>query len=239
MSAAVVDYWKIRHRKETTSTNADAREGSPGDVFTADFQSAGRGRLAHKWVSPSGANLLMSAVLGVAGLPVETAALLPLVAGLAVLRGIEPFARGRTVQIKWPNDVFVDGKKVCGILCERHGDNVIAGIGVNVRAQKFPDDIRCRATFIGGSATVEAVRDVVLGRLYDYFQKLATEGFSLIYGELSAVDYLKGRAVTVRQTDDDSAPVSGLCGGIAADGSLDVGGVRIYAGEAHVEEVEG
>jgi len=208
-----------------------------GDVFTADFQSAGRGRLQHKWISPAGANLLMSVVLGVGELPIETAALLPLVAGLAVLRAVEPFVRGKSVRIKWPNDVYVDGKKVCGILCERQGDNVIVGIGVNVREQDFSEDIRARATFLGGTATVEAVRDAVLDRLFAYYHTLVQSGFDPIHREIAAVDFLKGREVSVRQTDDDSSPISGLCGGIAADGSLDVSGTKIYAGEAHVESL--
>ena len=55
--------------------------------------------------------------------------------------------------------------------------------------------------------------------------------------EIAAVDFLKGREISVRQTDDDSAPVSGVSTGIMPDGSLDVGGVRVYAGEAHVEKL--
>ena len=78
--------WNLHHKRETASTNLDAREGRHRDVFTADFQTAGRGRLDHTWSSPPGTNLLMSVVLAVDGLAPERVATLPLVAGLAVAR---------------------------------------------------------------------------------------------------------------------------------------------------------
>ena len=77
--------WRIHHRDVTASTNLDARAGFPGDVFTADEQTAGRGRLDHAWHSAPGANLMFSAVLDVSGLAPDAVATLPLVVGLAVL----------------------------------------------------------------------------------------------------------------------------------------------------------
>ena len=80
--------WRVKHRAVTGSTNKDALGGKPGDVFTADYQTAGRGRLDHQWLSPSGENLMMSAVIGVANVPPEEGATLPLVVGLAVAKTI-------------------------------------------------------------------------------------------------------------------------------------------------------
>lgn len=212
--------WRIHHKAETISTNLDAREGRHGDVFTADYQTAGRGRLDHIWESPRGQDLLMSVVLDVAGrLPAEVATL-PLVAGLAVAKAVG----GR---IKWPNDVFVGGQKVAGILCERNDDLVIVGIGVNVGQTKYRS--------VGGK--VGEVRTCVLQRLSDCYQDWRSGGFAAVYPEIAAVDYLKGRTIAVRQTDDDAAPVSGVSNGIMPDGALDVGGVKVYAGEAHVEKL--
>ena len=146
--------WQIHHKDETESTNLDARAGRHGDVFTADYQTAGRGRLDHKWLSPPGANLMMSAVLSVEGLSPEQVATLPLVVGLAVAKAVRRlFVNGQDVgrktedvKLKWPNDVLVGGKKLAGILCERNGDNVIAGIGINVGQTEFPPEIADRAT---------------------------------------------------------------------------------------------
>jgi len=241
--------WHLYHRAETASTNLDARAGVPGDVFTADFQTAGRGRLDHKWQSPRGANLMMSAVLAVGGLSPETVATLPLVVGLAVVRAVRGFlsaADARTVALKWPNDVLIGGRKVAGILCERNGDAVIVGIGVNVKQRVFPQELADKATSLGsvpsfsaGSFPISAgpvprVREAVLdalGRLYETWRE---GGFAAVYPEIRAVDFLRGQALAVRQTDDDAEPVRGICGGIRPDGSLRVGETDVYAGEAHV-----
>ena len=211
--------WRIHHKAETESTNLDARAGRHGDVFTADFQTAGRGRLDHVWESPRGRDLLMSVVLDVAGRSPAEVATLPLVAGLAVAKAVG----GR---IKWPNDVFVGGQKVAGILCERDEDRVIVGIGVNVGQTKYRS--------VGGQ--VSEVRTCVLRRLSDCYQDWHEKGFAAVHPEIAAVDYLKGREIAVRQTDEDAAPVTGVSNGIMSDGSLDVGGTKVYAGEAHVEK---
>ena len=236
--------WTIRHRRETVSTNLDARAGRPGDVFTADYQTAGRGRLDHKWLSPPGTNLMMSAVLSVEGLAVDRAATLPLVVGLAVCRAVRmlvPDAADK-VALKWPNDVLVGGRKVAGILCERCADNVVAGIGVNVGQTSFAAEIADRATSLRlagfpARGTVAGVRDAVLAEIADCVRLWRAGGFAAVWPEISSVDFLKGRLLSVRQTDDDVEPVRGLCGGITEDGSLAVGGERVYSGEAHVEEI--
>ena len=244
--------WRIHHKAETASTNLDARGGSHGDVFTADFQTAGRGRLDHKWLSPPKTNLMMSVVLSVAGLPPEQVATLPLVAGLAVVKAIQRLSadgqdvRRKTedVKLKWPNDVLVDGRKLAGILCERSGDTVIVGIGVNVGQTEFDKEIAERATslrIVCGAAgaralpSPDAVRDRILAQFDSCYSTWRSGGFAAVYPEIAAVDFLKGRTIAVRQTDDDAAPTVGVSNGIMPDGSLDVGGVKVFAGEAHVE----
>ena len=227
--------WRIHHSAVTASTNLDARAGSHGDVYTADFQTAGRGRLNHKWLSSPSENLAMSAVLSVEGVEPHEAATLPLAVGLAVATAIG----GR---VKWPNDVLVGGRKVAGILCERNGDCVIVGIGVNVRQTEFPPEIAESAASLvmlgQADASVEDVRDRILSNLGEVYERWRRGGFASVYGEIAALDCLKGMRLAVRQTDSDAAPVRGACGGIMEDGALDVGGVRVYAGEAHVEEME-
>lgn len=245
--------WRIHHAAETASTNLDAREGRPGDVFTADYQTAGRGRLDHKWLSPPGTNLMMSVVLSVDGLAPEHVATIPLVVGLAVVKALSGLmAQGQDgrretedVKLKWPNDVLVGGRKIAGILCERNGDNVIAGIGVNVNQAEFPAEIADRATSLVLLNTetprrrleVAEVREEILKAVDGGYGVWRDKGFAAVYPEIAAIDFLKGRRVSVRQTDDDSAPLCGVSDGIMADGSLSVGGRRVYAGEAHVEQI--
>ena len=172
--------WRVHHRTITESTNKDARAGVPGEVFTSDLQTAGRGRLDHHWLSPLGENLLMSAVVGVADVPPEEVATLPLVAGLAVANMASEFFlhRGKAdtaaaVRLKWPNDVLVDGQKLCGILCERVEDRVIVGLGLNVRQMRFAPEIEGRATSLlrelgaDRNVRVSDVREHVLEHLGD------------------------------------------------------------------------
>ena len=246
--------WRVHHKVETESTNLDAREGRHGDVFTADYQTAGRGRLDHKWLSPAGRNLMMSVVLSVEGLAPEQVATLPLVAGLAVVKALRRFYAGHEdlrretgdVKLKWPNDVLVGGKKIAGILCERHGDNVIVGIGVNVGQTEFDKEIADRATSLaivapalvsGLPSPVLSARAAVLGEIDFWYSCWREKGFAAVFPEIATVDLLRGRTVSVRQNDGDSSPITGVSNGIMDDGSLDVGGVRVYAGEAHVEKL--
>lgn len=234
--------WRIHHKSVTDSTNIDARAGRHGDVFTADFQTCGRGRLDHKWLSAPGENLIMSVVLDVDGVPPDEAATLPLVVGLAVADGLRGIAQS-DLALKWPNDILADSKKLSGILCERHGDCVVAGIGVNVNQTEFSAEIAARATSLavlcGGRDTIDVacIRDSVLQVLASRYGEWRERGFASLLPEIARIDALKGRWVSIMQTDADESPVTGVCGGIAEDGSLLVGGARIYAGEAHVGTV--
>lgn len=218
--------WRFHHKEETVSTNLDAREGQHGDVYLATRQTAGRGRLDHKWISAADSNLLMSVVLDVSGMSPEAVATFPLMIGLSVAKAVNGV-------IKWPNDILVGGRKVAGILCERNGDLVIAGIGVNLGEQQFPAEIAASAGFIP-KMSVPRMREMVLGEIAWWHGTWKNCGFSAIYPEIVRRDILRGRTLTVRQTDGDQKPVKGFCKGIAEDGSLVVGDQRLYAGEAHI-----
>ena len=232
--------WRIIHKAVTASTNADAHHGKPGDVFTADFQTAGRGRLDHVWKSCAGKNLMMSVVVDVSGLEPERVATFPLVVGLSVCEAVERMGQSLQPLLKWPNDVLVGGRKLAGILCERFGDSVIAGVGVNVGEREFPSDIADRATSLslllpaGAVPAVDEVRDAVLERLAANLPAWRERGLAAHLPRLAARDCLAGREIAVLRTDGDAEPARGVCGGIAEDGSLIVSGERIYAGEAHV-----
>lgn len=239
--------WRVIHRDVTESTNKDALGGMPGDVFTANLQTAGKGRLDHRWLSPYGENLMMSVVLDVSALPPHEVAALPLVAGLAAAETVHGLFAGRggvgisgPVRIKWPNDVLVGRRKICGILCERNGDSAIVGIGLNVNQKSFDPVLEDRATSMVREVppdwNVERVRDVALANIASSVAEWGNGGFAALWPRIAQRDFLKGRQVSVLRTDDDSLPASGMCGGILKDGSLDVGGEAVYAGEAHVAE---
>lgn len=228
--------WNIIHRGVTESTNDDAASGVHGDVFTADYQLSGRGRIGHKWQSPSKTNLLMSVVLDVSDMEMEELCTFPLVVGLSVAKSIRNIlGEQRDVKLKWPNDILIDGLKVAGILCERKSDMVIAGIGINVLKQDFPAEISLSATYLGNGVKIEQIRDSVLNSLSLHYTKWRESGFSSFWEDITEIDFLKGREVAVLQVDEDVNPMTGLCGGILLDGSLQVGAHRVYAGEVHVK----
>ena len=237
MDTARLDNWIVHHKTVTESTNLDARAGKPGDVFVADEQTAGRGRLDHTWISQPGKNLMLSVVLDVAGIAPPEVATLPLVVGLAAATATSLLLLRQT-WIKWPNDVMACGRKLAGVLCERHGENVIAGVGINVNQKVFAPEIALRATSLlqidGRERPLEMVLCAFLKTLSPFCDDWRRGGFPALHPLVAACDWLKGRSVSVLQTDTDSAPVSGLCGGIQSDGTLLVGGTSVFAGEAHV-----
>lgn len=232
-----LDNWTIRHKPVTESTNLDARAGKPGDVFTADEQTSGRGRLDHKWLSQSGKNIMLSVVLDVTGISPAEVATLPLVVGLAAATATSLLLLRQT-WIKWPNDILIYNRKLAGILCERHGDNVIAGVGINVNQKVFAPEIALRATSLlqidGQERPLEMVRRAFLKTLAPFYDNWRQNGFAAIHPLVAACDALKGKEVSVLQTDSDPTPVMGICGGIQSDGTLLVGNTPVFAGEAHV-----
>ena len=133
--------WKIHRFDRTESTNLLAIRGNPGDVFVAAEQTAGRGRLDHKWHSCRGQNLLMSAVLDVSDIAPTEVATFPLLAGVAIIKTIKRLSQFRpdslTLHLKWPNDVYLNSRKVCGILVQSKAESgrlahAVVGIGVNL-----------------------------------------------------------------------------------------------------------
>jgi BirA family transcriptional regulator, biotin operon repressor / biotin---[acetyl-CoA-carboxylase] ligase len=141
-----------RHFRTTDSTNARAKElaqaGAPGGlVVTATEQTAGRGRRGNAWFAPAGACLLYSALLR--PFDAEQAPLLPLAVPIAVCEAAEEVAPVRC-QVKWPNDVWIDERKVAGVLVEARPDEgwAVIGVGLNVAIaqDEFPPELRETAT---------------------------------------------------------------------------------------------
>lgn len=139
----------IYYKEEIDSTNNQAkvlaREGAKeGHLVIAEHQSQGKGRLGRSWQSPSGTGIWMSLILRPHILP-RDASQLTLIAGLSMCEVIQEVT-GLEARIKWPNDIVVNGKKVCGILTEMSAEMesinyIILGIGVNVNMAYFPEEL--------------------------------------------------------------------------------------------------
>lgn len=238
--------------RETTSTNDEAKDGAKrgaphGSIWIAESQTAGRGRQGRTWTSPRGENLLFSVLLRVTARP-ERVPLAALVAGLAVHDAIaETVARDR-VKVKWPNDVWIDGRKVSGILVEstlqRTGPSVVViGIGVNVHTRSFPEEIESSATSLALESSTppdrgELLIDIVKNIDRDVEHVLA-RGLGVVHARLSEADGLRGMRVSA---GEGTAAVVGVAEGIDVDGKLQLRGDdgilrRVSSGEVHLSGV--
>jgi BirA family biotin operon repressor/biotin-[acetyl-CoA-carboxylase] ligase len=239
-----------RYLTETGSTNHDVAAlalagAEEGLVAAAGAQTAGRGRMTREWYSPQGVNLYFSVLLRP---PVEPGrvASLPLVAGLAVAEALAELAPETRPQVKWPNDILINDKKVCGILCEMQAEtdcvrHLIPGIGVNLNLTReaLPEELRGRATSLlietGRPFSRAVVMASILNRFEPLYDRWCAEGFEPLLGAIGARDALRGRSVAV---DQGGRQVSGVADGILPDGALrlltDHGAVPVYSGEAHI-----
>lgn len=145
---------EVLYFEETDSTNTEIKKAAEqnavhGTLAVADYQSMGKGRRGRSWTSPHGVGIWMSILLRPKLHP-SCASMLTLVAALAVADGIRE-ACGLDAKIKWPNDIVVNGKKVCGILTEMSTEldcinYVVVGIGINANTVEFPEELNPIAT---------------------------------------------------------------------------------------------
>jgi BirA family transcriptional regulator, biotin operon repressor / biotin---[acetyl-CoA-carboxylase] ligase len=144
-------YYRIGSTNSEAMDNASASGGAPeGSVFLAEEQTAGRGRGAHLWDSAPSAGIYCSVVLRPHLSPSEVL-VLSLAAGLAVHSAVQQVDSRVSPDLKWPNDLLLEGKKFCGILTEMNAEAtrvryVVVGIGINVNQARFPDDLQQTAT---------------------------------------------------------------------------------------------
>lgn len=189
---------------EVDSTNRYALDaGRPGLLVSARTQYAGRGRRGRPWFSPQGENLYMT----ITASPSEER--YPIIAGVAVRSGIAGLIPSQAVEIKWPNDIIMAGKKVCGILCEARGGITAIGIGLNVNQEKWPPELEHRAISMsqasGRPFSVDEVKKVVADEFCLWMERFRSQGFEpvrqefLCHGTLHSHEVYdeKGRRCTI------------------------------------------
>lgn len=237
---------------DSTNTYAKrlAEEGAPaGTLVVAEEQTGGKGRRGRGWTASKKTNIMMTLLLR-PGIQPEHASRLTLLMALAVAEGIRKVT-GLPAGIKWPNDVVVHGKKVCGILTEMSTEidyinHVVIGAGINVNQEYFPEELGKMA----GSLCVELGKKIcraelaaeILGRLetlYEVF--LQTEDLSALYQRYNEYCVNCGHEIRVLEPGNE---YEGFANGInelgelivhKADGSV----VRVYAGEVSVRGLYG
>jgi BirA family biotin operon repressor/biotin-[acetyl-CoA-carboxylase] ligase len=200
---------RIEYLPETTSTNdwAHRRAADPdseGLVLIADHQTAGRGQRGRTWTAPPGAALLFSVVLH-PGRELATPHFLTAWAAAAVAEAIQ--AMGLDARIKWPNDVLIAGRKVCGVLVERRMATVV-GVGLNVAVppESFPENLRIPATSLATELGREADRTQVflevLQRLDDAYADALQAGPQVVWRRWPALaENLVDRPVLATTSD--------------------------------------
>ncbi len=222
-----------RHYRSCDSTNERLRElaigGAPtGTIVTAGEQSAGRGRQGRVWTAPPGRALLCSALLR----PLEPAhRLLPLAVPLAVCEAVESVAPV-SCAVKWPNDVWIEGRKAAGVLIEARPQDgwAVIGVGLNLSVERddLPADVRDRATSVGHDVTVDAALRALMLALEGWVAATADR----VLEEFGRRDALRGRPV---EWDEGAGVVVGIddAGNLrvtTAEGDE----LRLGAGEIHL-----
>ena len=164
----------IHHYYRIGSTNSEAMRAATADapegsVFLAEEQLAGRGRGAHNWHSARSSGIYCSVILRPA-MPPSDALIFSLAAGLAVQAAVTEIAPQVAVDLKWPNDLLIGGKKFCGILIEMNAEatrvrHLVVGIGINVNEVKFPAELREIATSLRAETGTEWSRVELLAAL--------------------------------------------------------------------------
>lgn len=219
--------WRLLVLEETDSTNDEARRRAgeaEGLVVLAERQTAGRGRRGAVWYSAPDEDLTFSVLLR----PDEPKALWPrlsLAVGLAVAEALGKL--GVEAEIKWPNDVRVGGKKMCGILVEAGSDHAAVGIGLNVGAESFPEAIAASATSLrlerGSEISRTEALETLLAELAGWMREIGA-GFPDVLRKVRVRCALSGKRVRL----------------VSGDGLIE-GRVREIgdAGELVVETVDG
>lgn len=236
------------------STNEEAKrlaeQGAPhGTVVTADKQTAGKGRRGRSWVSPPGTNIYFTLIVR-PGFAPEKASMLTLVAAHALTRGIAQ-ETGLVPGIKWPNDIVIDGRKVCGILTEMSVEqnavrHVVIGAGINVREQSFPPELADKAialdTACGRCIDRERLLNAVLKAFEeDYEDFCKTESLVRIRDSYNHLLVNRDREVCVLEPGGE---YRGISRGITDTGELivelrDGSRRQVFAGEVSVRGIYG
>jgi len=233
--------WKLHYEPSCSSTQDLARTAAAdgaeeGWTIVTDLQREGRGRQGRSWVTPQETAILFSTILRP---PLDVLPLLPLLAALTVAGGIEA-STGAVPDLKWPNDILLQGKKLAGILLERPaGADVVLGVGLNVNQSRedLPDGGTSLAVELGHELEREPLLAAILNDLSNAYERADREGVGWIVPGWRSRSSMLGEAVAFHR---DGALVRGIAEDILEDGALRVrldDGSRISVIAGEVERV--
>lgn len=244
LSAAVSPRLQVRETSTSTNTElvreaTDDPSGHPHlSVLLTTDQRSGRGRLDRSWTAPPGTALAVSVVLDIHSVAIADRGWIPLLAGAAMVHAVQKQLRDLPVDLKWPNDVRVEGLKICGILAEvlpGNPDRVVVGAGVNTRMAEvdLPVDTATSFAALGRTSDDDRLLADYLTALRDALAQLGEKGPSAIRADVETVCSTIGAAVTVSLPGGEV--LAGTATGLADDGRLvvstDAGERAVAAGD--------
>jgi BirA family biotin operon repressor/biotin-[acetyl-CoA-carboxylase] ligase len=209
--------WRVEWHDTLDSTNRHAldaaRQGSPdGLVVVADEQTEGRGRLGRSWDAPPGSSLLVTVLLR----GTTDTSRVVMAAGVALAVAVEQVA-GFVPDLKWPNDLVVDDRKLAGLLAEADGDVLVVGAGCNVNWSSFPGELAESATACNLEAGRPVDRDALLDAFLDRFEAALASGDAVVDDYRTRLGTL-GRSVRVQPVRGDD--LLGTAIAVTDDGAL-------------------
>ena len=211
------------------------------DLAIAEVQTRGRGRRGNSWVSNKGMALFSFALKADKGISIEEYSKLPLVTGISVLRGIKRI-EDLDLKFKWTNDIYLDDKKISGILVEKVNDFFIIGIGINVNNREMGAAEGIAISLINKTKRNYIIEDIiftVIDEFKKYYKRFCDGEWKYILEEINSKNYLKGKIVDIV---DIKNHVTGKVTEIAQDGRLEVdilGEKKLFnIGEVHINRME-
>lgn len=245
--------YPVVYEDELMSTNQTARElaeegAAHGTLVVAERQTTGRGRRGRAWHSPAGSGIWMSLIIRPSIRP-DRASMLTIVTAMAVYDAIS--SRVKDCAIKWPNDIVIGGRKVCGILTEMRTESediryVVVGVGINVNTEDFPEDIGQVAASMHRASGDYFDRSEIIADVWNAFEKYY-ECFSASSDLRDIVSAYNERLVNCNRRvyiEERGEKYSGIAKGIDADGCLlvqkdDGTLIPVMSGEVSVRGVLG
>ena len=200
-----------------------AENGAPeGTLVIAEEQTSGRGRRGHRWMSQKGKNLTFSVLLR-PDMTKTHPGVFPLLAGVAIAESIGE-QTGQRADCKWPNDVLIDGKKVCGILCESviaegRPVAIVVGIGINVNQREFPTELASSAASLSNGQDLDRTPLLcrVVRQLEEWYERAINGKSNDLLQRWISLSSMMGKNVVV---DQDGLQFTGSATGILDDGAL-------------------
>ena len=237
----------IVYFESVDSTNNIAKESDNphGTLFVAETQTGGKGRMGRTWLSEKNCGIFTSLLL-MPCIPAESINKLTLIAGLSVCEALTELYK-MPFGIKWPNDIVINGKKICGILTEgivsQHSVKTIIGIGINVNNESFPADLTEKATSIYMLTGKKTQREAIINKFAEIFEKYYiefTKGIDLTKKYEKLCVNINNEVTAIK----DGKKIKGTAVGITENGELiikkeDGTSLNIHSGEVSVRGIYG